>query len=292
MISLVSVDKKMSQSLEAKTDVPDFLSSEYLGDILQKYHQEPALKVRSIKVGPCGAAGDAFASTMYRVEVSTSQGSNGVSKRESLIVKMMPTLQLARDKLGEGSYNVQEKEMETFQKIFPELQKILQTIGEAKNIFPEAIAVDRVRGVLVLEDLAVKKFVMADRKVGLSLEQIKLSLVKLARFHAASMVLMEKNPALFESFDVGMFSRENSAFHDFFSSNMDALINEVSSWNGYETYAEKLRKLKQNMFEYAFRASDNEPGDLKVLTHGDLWLNNFMFSYENHGSLSDAIIVR
>lgn len=281
----------MSDPSEVKLIVPSFLKLEYFENILQKYFHDESLKVVSAKVGSCGTPSDGFASTMYRVEVHASKGNKSDFKHENYIVKMMPTSQLAIEKLGSGSYNVQQKEMDIFQKIFPEFKKILKTIGKDKNVFPKAIAVDRIRDVLVLEDLMDKKFVMADRKVGLDLEHIKLSLSKLARFHAASMVLMEKNPKIFQSYDVGMFSRKTSAFHDFFSSNMDALIKEVSTWNGYEVYTKKLRKLKDNMYEASFKAYDNDPGDMKVLLHGDLWVNNMMFSYDNHGSLNDAIIV-
>jgi hypothetical protein len=228
---------------------------------------------------------------MFRVEVCASQKNQSEIKHGNVIVKMMPTLKLAIDKLGSGSYNVQEKEMDIFQKVFPEMRKILKSVDEDKNIFPKAFAVDRVKDVLVLEDLAEEKFVMADRKIGLSLDQLKISLEKLAKFHAASMVLMENQPGIFDAYDVGMFSRKTSAFHTFFSTNLEALIDEVSSWNGYEKYATKLENLKMNLYENSFKVSDNDEGDLKVLTHGDLWLNNFMFSYDKNGELKDAIMV-
>lgn len=280
----------MSDQAEAEVAAPSFLDSKYFEEILQKYYRDGAIKVLSIKIGYCGEPNDGFASTMYRVVVRVDQGNKKV-KRGNYIVKMMPTLQLAIDKLGGDGYNVQEKEMDIFQRIFPEFKKILREIGEDKNVFPSAVAVDRIRNVLVMEDLKDKKFVLADRKVGLDLNHIKLSLNKLARFHAASMVLMEKSPEIFDNYDVGMFSRKTSSFHDFFSSNMDALINEVSTWEGFEAYVEKLRKLKGNMYEACFKAFDNDPGDMKVLLHGDLWVNNMMFAYDQHGSLADAIIV-
>lgn len=271
--------------------VPDFLTSGYFESILRKHNRDDKLKVHSLQVGPCGAAGDAFASTMYRVEVTASQKHLPDLKHGSFIVKMLPTLQLARDKLGSGSYNVHEKEMEFFQNVFPELRRILETSNECKNIIPKAIAVDRVRGVLILEDLARKHFMMADRKVGLDLNHLKLALSKLAKFHAASMILMGENSEAFKSFDVGMFSRKTSAFHDFFNTNMDALTAEVSGWKGFEAYARKLEMLKENVLENSNKTFDNEAGELKVLVHGDLWLNNIMFTYDKLGSPNDAILV-
>jgi hypothetical protein len=287
----------MSQSIEAQVEIcgnfffPKFLTSEYFEDILQKYNNDVSLKVESVDVGPCGSAGDGFASTMYRVEIHARQNNNEKLKRGNYIVKMMPTLKLAVDKLGSGSYNVQQKEMDIFQNIFPEFSRILKSVGEDKNVFPKAIAIDRKRDVLVLEDLAAKKFEMADKRVGMGMNQLKLGLTKLARFHAASIVLMEESPNIFERYDIGMFSRKTSAFHDFFGSNMDALIAEVSSWDEFEIYGKKLKNLKENMYERAYQAYDNDEGDLKVFTHGDLWINNFMFTYNKRNEANDAIIV-
>ena len=270
---------------------PEFLTSQYFEKILKKFNNDSSLKVATIKVEPFGSDSDGFASTMYRVEVSAKQNGDDTLKRGSYIVKMMPKLKIAVDKLGEGSYNVQQKEMDIFQNVFPELSRILKSIGEDKNIFPQAIAVDRKREVLLLEDLAVKKFEMVDRKVGMDMVHLKLGLDKLARFHAASMVLMQESPNVFDQFDVGMFSRKTSAFNDFFSGNMNALTAEVSSWKGFEVYGKKLEKLKTKMYERAFQVFDNDDGDLKVFIHGDLWINNFMFLHGKNGEVKDAIMV-
>lgn len=272
-------------------NVPEFLTSDYFQDILRKYNKDKNLKVSSNKVGPCGGVGDAFASTMYRVEIFATQKNDEIMKHVNVIVKMLPALQLARDKLGEGSYNVHEKEMEIFQKVLPEFRKILKSAGEIKSVFPRAIAVDRLNGVLVLEDLSLKRFKMADRKVGLDLQHMKLALESLARFHAPSIILLDKYPKIFDKFDIGMFSRKTSAFHNFFCGNMNALTAEVSTWKDFEVYAQKLETLKENVLENSYNVFDNEPGEMKVLAHGDFWLNNVMFQYRN-GLPRDAVIVK
>lgn len=271
---------------------PDFLTSSYFESILRKFIGDDCLKVHSVVVKPFGGVGDAFASTMYRVKVCATQTENGKIRRGSYIVKMLPTLQLARDKLGAGDYNVHEKEMDIFQNIFPRFSRFLKPIGEEKNVFPKAIAVDKVKETLILEDLADKKFIMADRKVGLDENHLKLALQKLAAFHAASMIFMEQKPKLFAKYDVGMFSEKTSAFHDFFLSNMDALTEEVSSWEGFESYSKKLKRLKKSLLSNAARVFDNKEGGMKVLIHGDLWVNNLMFQYDQQGKPTDAILVR
>lgn len=271
---------------------PEFLNADYLEALLMKYREDQTMKIREVVVKSFGGVGDAFASKMYHVEVEVTRENKCEVDRENFIVKMMPTSQMARDKLGHGSYDVQRKEMEIFQDIFPELMKILEPIGEHENIFPNAIAVDKSKEVLLLENLADRNFIMADRKVGLDLDHLKLALAKLAKFHAASMIMLDEKPERFGNYDIGYFSRKTSGFDDFFRTNMNALTAEVSSWEGFEKYAEKLEALKPKLMGNAYKVFDNDDSDLKVLVHGDLWVNNLMFKYGNDGKPKDAILVR
>lgn len=281
------IESASSEDRNSENGLPEFLTCEYFEKILQICHNDPMLKVKKIKGQHCT---NAFCSTMLRFEVDANFGRDKKQQR-SYIVKMKLESEIALAALGSGSYDIYEKEMEMFHKILPEFRKILKTIGEDKNVFPKSITVDRNRDVLILEDLAVKNFVTVDREVELDVTHIQMSMAKLAKFHAASIVLMQQSPEMFENFDVGMFSRKVSAFKDKFRTNMEALTAEVSSWPGYEYYAKKLENMKSQMFERSCRAFDNDEGDLKVLVHGDLWKSNMMYVYDGEGSPKDAIIV-
>lgn len=206
-------------------------------------------------------------------------------------MKTLPDQDLALEKLGTDNYNVQDKEMEMYQKLLPEFKKVLDSINEDSNIFPTVVAVDKALDVIVLEDLMEKKFVMADRLEGLNFEHITLTLRKLARMHAASIIIHQKNPNAFANFNTGLFTRKTDAFHVMFESLCDVLIEEVSTWDGYEYYAEKLKNVRKNLIENAQRAFDCDDGDLHVLNHGDLWTNNVMFTYDSFGSPIDAILM-
>lgn len=268
-------------------NVPLWLNKDYLENIMQKYRRDSSVKINSIKIKTCGGNGESFASIMFRVEIVFESLEKG-----SYIVKTLPANDLAIEKLGMGSYDVQNKEMDVYKRILPELKKYLKSIKEDKHVFPKALAIDLNNDVIVLEDLAEKNFVMPDRKKGLDLIHLKMGLNKLAKLHASSLVLAEKDKDIFEKFDVGMISRTTSAFHCFFLSNMDALVQEVSEWPKYEQYAKKLDKMKDVMLEKAFQVFDNNEGELKVFCHGDLWTNNFMYTYDDAGYPTDVILVR
>lgn len=116
-------------------------------------------------------------------------------------MKALPLHELAKEKLGQ--YNVQTKEMDIYQRIIPQFKQTLKSIKEDGNIFPKAIAIDHQKEVIVLEDLVEKKFVMADRIQQLDNAHTKLTLQKMAKMHAASIVSHSKDATVFNKFDMG-----------------------------------------------------------------------------------------
>jgi hypothetical protein len=68
---------------------------------------------------------------------------------------------------------------------------------------------------------------------------------KIGKFHAASMMLAERQPDVMKPYSFGVFNQEkrNPYFGQFFEGSLNSLIEEVSNWSGYETIAAKLRKM-------------------------------------------------
>lgn len=287
MSEAVKVEEVPAESGDSEAVLPYFLNRRYFEQILQKRTKNPNFKVLSMKGEQCCFA---FCSKMFRVVLRIFDG-NEENRKQSFIVKMKLESEAALKALGSDGYNVYAKEIDMYRRVLPEFRKVLKVVGLDENVFPEGIAVDRHREALILEDLKVKKFVTPDKKFELDLPHVKMSLEKLARFHAASMVVMENKPEMFQDYTVGVFSRKLSVFEDKFSTSLSALTDEVSTWSGFEQYAVKLEKLQATMYERVCQVYDNEAGDLKVLVQGDLWKLNMMFAYDEDGSLSDAIIV-
>lgn len=59
----------------------------------------------------------------------------------------------------------------------------------------------------LLEDLGALGYVILNRYIGLSEEDARLCLQKVAQFHAASMVLLHEQPSLVSELDPSFFSR-------------------------------------------------------------------------------------
>lgn len=283
-------ESKDDISLLSAEEIPSWLNDVFIQNILQNFYHDKDLRVESLRIKSCGAKGDSYASVMYRVGTYFCDGKKQGHYR-SYIVKTLPTADIAIEKLGSSNYNVQNKEMEFYERVLPEFRCILESINEDPDIFPLALAVDKTLDVIVLEDLVEKQFVMASRLNGLDLNHTLISLRKLARMHATSIVVHERNPSAFSHLDTGFFTRKTDAFHIMFETLCDAMIAEVSSWDGYEYYAKKLVNVRKNLIKNAQRAFDCDEGDLHVLNHGDLWTNNLMFKYDESGKPIDAVLL-
>lgn len=290
IMSSDALEPKVEELLSAD-EIPVWLNESYIENILQKHHKNDALKVKCLKIKECGGKGENYASMMFRVGTYFTNGKKPEVQFCSSIVKTLPQLELALDKLGSGNYNVQNKEMEMYEKILPEFKRILLSIGEEGEIFPGVLAVDQSLDVIVMEDLMEKKFVMCNRLVGLNLDHLLMGLRNLAQMHAASAVVYAKNPQAFDNIDTGFFTRKTDVFHVMFETLCDALIEEVATWEGYEYYSRKLKNVRRNLIANAQKAFDCNEGEFNVLNHGDLWTNNLMYKYDEAGNPVDSVLL-
>jgi len=287
-VSFIQVVSAMS-SVEDEKKIPAWLRADYIENILRNHFNDEQLKVTNLINHAYGGGGDNYVAAMSRVDVEFVIGTD--ERSLSLIIKTMPQNEFAIKCLGPTSYNMQHKEMEFYEKIAPEFTKILKAVGVETILFPDVYGVDRTHDVLYIEDLSKKNFVMRDRHVGLDLDHLKLILDKLAAFHAASVVLGEKNKEAYKLFYLGMFNRQLDVINHLVYDHLAVLTDEVASWDGWEYYAKKLGKMSGSFFESVNRTSDCDDGDFHVLTHGDLWCNNMLFQNDSDGKLVDACLI-
>lgn len=74
-------------------------------------------------------------------------------------------------------------------------------------------------------------------------------------------------------------NRSTTTFDNMYGSMLDSLIQVVSEWGGYERYVDKLTKLRSTLIENGKRSFDAKAHQFNTLIHGDIWVNNTMFTY-------------
>lgn len=85
-----------------------------------------------------------------------------------------------------------------------------------------------------------------------------------------------------------MLNRNDKAFDTFYLTALDALAETVATWPGYARYAKKLTALRPHLLERGRLAFDAKPGHFHTLIHGDIWVNNTMYTYRRASDASNG----
>ncbi|XP_055923412.1 uncharacterized protein LOC129953900 [Eupeodes corollae] len=284
-LSLKPIDTISESQLHTK-----WLTRDYFTEKLRIHLKDPSLEVVSLSSCPAVGKGQNFGSIMTRVFVQYKTNGDLEPRTKSYIVKSsFEGDDFANEVMK--PYNIYTREMDIYREIIPKLNALLEEIGDMDKMFPETIAVDYDLSTIIFEDLSERQYIMCDKTKGLDMDQTKLCLKKLAKMHATSAVLNEREPGIFNGYDRGMFNRYTNSYGPLYIGNLEACYKTVSQWKDYREYAEKLLALKPKLLEYGKQAFDLTDGHVNVFAHGDFWINNVMFNQEPNQQPNDVILI-
>ncbi|XP_069690925.1 uncharacterized protein [Periplaneta americana] len=276
----------MSKAGRKQEDLaPRWMDKTFFEKALQSSDGDPDLTVTSTQVERATALGDNFLSVMYRVTVQVKRGDK--TEERSLIVKTEPTMEAMVQVAAKGV--VFEREVKMLRDIIPEMNRLLEEImpGKCQPFGAKFIYSHKgtENNVIVLEDLKKTGFKMADKSKGLDLNHCLLVMRALARFHAASVALKKRNPKLLEPFMKNeMIEVFGSEFKDMFSFLFANVAKEIEKWPKCgERYSKKILNIAPNAADMHVKGRTRDDEEFNVLSHGDLWANNIMFSYSDSG---------
>lgn len=267
----------------AETDTPNWLNNSFLETALKSGEYGPNVTVTSSEVRRATAAGDNYASDIYRATVRVTLEGRG--KTLSLIVKSQPAKEEIAKIVSES--NMFNREAGAFITLMPAVYRLLDEAspGEFQPCTASCLYYHSgsPASAIVLDDLKEQGFRMADRTVGLDMQHCLLVMKALAQSHAASAVLDLKNPEIFKSYFESFFcERLRKNFEPFFRCNMHNVAKEVEKWPLYSNrFASKLHRLADIVIDVMIKETERTDDDFNVLIHGDLWLNNMMFRYSD-----------
>ncbi|KAJ9590309.1 hypothetical protein L9F63_027852, partial [Diploptera punctata] len=258
---------------------PSWINSEFLEKALRSNGKHPDVRVISFDIKRAALAGDHYGSEMYRATVKTRE--NGNTEETSVIIK----LELTRGQLSETVKisNVFMQEVNAFTDVHGALSAILEdAIPDLQPFAAKCIYVHhapQARG-MVLEDLKTEGFRLANVSLGLDLKHCQLVLGKIAQYHAASIVLHEKNPNCFQKFLSNFYNSDSvKKFEPVVRGTIRSCAEMISTCPGYEKYVDVLHSLEDTLVPDMRKAIAMDDSGYNVLNHGDLWLNNIMFRY-------------
>ncbi|XP_043498951.1 uncharacterized protein LOC122522182 [Polistes fuscatus] len=276
----------------AKEETLPWLNLEFLENILRKAKNDDSIRVIDIFSKPATAKGDNYTSDMYRIllEISCKQaGGQEVTKKTSLIVKVAPTGDTLKKDLIEKSM-IFDTEMSMMMNL---LKKMNDLVGPDHILGARIFYVRKEHPVfLVIEDLAPLGFRMADRQAGLDLTHCLLAMRGLARFHASSLAICEKEPNQKTIYTRGIYYNGHPPeLTSFFSLGVKSLAAQVKNWPNFEKYAEKIDKISDKLYFETCKVIKQRDDEFNVINHGDFWVNNMMFRYNEERKPIDHIFV-
>ncbi|CRL04590.1 CLUMA_CG017658, isoform A [Clunio marinus] len=182
-------------------------------------------------------------------------------------------------------YDPFKRELFFHQDVLPKLEELLLSVDDNTKLTEKTICVANNRPkpkYILLEELSTKKYIKVDRKRGLDMTHLKLTLEKLAKLHATSAVLSTEKDETFPHHQEPNISESSKIFYSLFSNCMQALIEEMinSKDEDEKRLGRKLENFEKNMFDKSTEAFLLPPDDFYVLCHGDLWMNNLLFEYD------------
>uniref|UniRef100_A0A1B0D3I1 CHK kinase-like domain-containing protein n=1 Tax=Phlebotomus papatasi TaxID=29031 RepID=A0A1B0D3I1_PHLPP len=242
--------------------------------------------------------GDNYGSTMLSLTVKVGSEDGSEEECLQLVGKMCPTNKMLLD-----IFQVDitfTKEMTIYMVSVPEflrlqeeencpederLDMFIECYGSRTSLDPDTKSVDA-DAVLLLENVKVKGYIVGERSKGFDIEHTELILKNVAKFHAAPIALRYKNPEIFEQkvrchlkkidIDEGLTSEASAEMKKALKNELKSIPEVLQLFDVIDRQFEMCQERQGDLDFY-------EENPFNTICHNDLWVNNVMIAYDDHG---------
>lgn len=181
-----------------------------------------------------------------------------------------------------------------YRDVVPELEQLYADAGVQVKFSAKSYNLSTDQPYILLENLKERGFRNVNRREGLDMQHTKCVLRKMAQWHAASAVRVATRgiyPKMY--LDGYVMAHTLDMIQSMYEASGKVLLEVVKQFPKSHMYYEKIvslhHKLAGKLYETAEYKYDD---DFKVLIHGDAWVNNIMFRYEEEtGEILDTYFV-
>lgn len=178
-----------------ENQLTEFLNSDSLNDeffseiVANKLNiSQNEFKVKLVFITQATGKNDNYASLVLRSKIRIQYLQTDKTELIDVIIKAS---QPSYDEISE--FTVYEREKFVYESPIKSFESLWLEAGEEIHFGPRVFKFTKSPyEIIVMDDLKAEKYEMLDRKEGLSLEQSKIFLKKLAKFHAAGAVCFQK----------------------------------------------------------------------------------------------------
>ncbi|XP_047106498.1 uncharacterized protein LOC124775717 [Schistocerca piceifrons] len=255
---------------------PEWLDRDFVATCLSKDDEAAGLRVKSFVATPLNTAAQVAGSRVMRVAAELEAPDGSPSRPRRLVLKT-PAVGMSAQ-----LQQTFRREVFVYSRALPDAEAALRA-AEGESFRPVAARCLLSGDALALEDLSAAGFRLAAGGASLDLPHCALVARAVARLHAASAPLVDREPYVGELFRDSAFFNEASRpdMQHFTEKNMLAVAEALDAVPGFAGYAQKYRQLAVKIFDRLLALHRDQEGRMRVLLHGDLWRNNLMFRYSD-----------
>lgn len=241
---------------------------DYLIEGFARVAEEHGFSDYNLEVSPGCKPGDGFVSELFRITISEKVDD---TKKLNLICKIAPN--------GMDSFTISAFKNEAH--FYGEIMPLFTKFQNKRNVpkdeqfqsLPKCYATfideERQRYAIILEDLRPNGFQMWDKSKLIPIENLRLIMRELGKFHGLSIAMKNQRPDEFavakQAADMMKISFETESIREMFRDIFDRTIDSMKK----EQYKSIMRNIKENMLKYVEDCLDGEEtDDLTVLCHG------------------------
>ncbi|XP_065094901.1 uncharacterized protein LOC135715653 [Ochlerotatus camptorhynchus] len=229
--------------------------------------------------------GDGFVAEMFRASITEGD-------RKLVVLCKIPPINDAR-RQSFGAMPVFDREVQAYSKFLPAIYEFQRKKGvteemgigffNAPQCYLAYIDEAKEESVIIMDDLRLKDYRMWNKMVPVNYEHARLLMIQLGRLHAVSFALKDQQPDVFEQFKVPdpmtAMMIANAGFTQMMQMSLDRVLTIIEPHE--EKTRQKLLKLKDTIFDDLQTITKSEiAGPYAVLSHGDCWINNMIYSYK------------
>ncbi|XP_073842848.1 uncharacterized protein [Musca autumnalis] len=208
------------------------------------------------------------------------------------MLKVGPDTDLFREMTE--SHDIFGTESGMYSEVVPEMEQIFADAGVNVKFGARSYTLPTNQPYVLLENLKEKDFRNANRLEGLDMDHTKCVLKKMAQWHAASAVRIATKGMYPDVYNDGYVRPKSYDFiKSMFESSTKILFACIREYSNSDMYYDKVVKMHDSVGEKVFQTADHKHDEgFKVLNHGDAWVNNIMFQYnEETGEILDTYFV-
>ncbi|XP_054016550.1 uncharacterized protein LOC128896965 [Hylaeus anthracinus] len=255
--------------------------------VLRREMLDDAINVVDVKELNLSKKGLNFFSELFRVFVKYRSGC-GNEKSMDAIVKLESSDEYNRDMARRQDMFLVELKM--MRDVLPEIKKLV-----GRPIGPWLLYGSDDPATLVMENLTTRQFVMKCRQKGLPFDHCRQVVQLLAKLHAGSIKLYEKDPEIVESFRNGgvVSAKCPPSYLRLMEVSLLRIGREMLQWSDEKCVraAAKLINLSKSVGRRCVEVYEYDSNEFCVLNHGDCWINNMMFKENEKGQPVDVLLL-